>query len=97
MNISLNSGTYVMNCKTGKAYKIATNTIQTRNRRQLTGMEIRHPKVTRASIYSLRKLSESEGKLCYEAERIMRGKHKRTDNDRAILLAWRELRKKIVK
>ena len=55
MNTFMNAGTYVMNCKTGKAYMIATDTIQTRNRRQLTGKHKRSVK-DRAVIRAWREL-----------------------------------------
>lgn len=95
MNTFMNAGTYVMNCKTGKAYMIATDTIQTRNRRQLTGMEIRRPEVIQICVSHLRRLSLEEARLCIEAERICRGKHKRSVKDRAVIRAWRELRAKM--
>ena len=96
MNTFMKAGTYVMNCKTGKAYMIATDTIQTRNRRQLIGMEIRHPEVNRVSVSHLRRLSVEEARLCIEAERISRAKQKLSVKDRVILRAWQELRAKMV-
>lgn len=96
MNTFMKAGTYVMNCKTGKAYMIATDTVQTRNRRQLTGMEIRRPEIIQVCVSHLRRLSDEEARLCIEAERISRSKRKRSVKDRAILRAWHELRAKMV-
>ena len=46
MTNTLNSDEYVMNTKTGKAYIVTTDTLQTRGRRQLAGTGIRNPELT---------------------------------------------------
>ena len=96
MNNHMKAGTFVMNRKTGKAYIIATDTIQTRNRRQLSGLGTRNREVTQVCMSHLYKLSRDEARLCMEAEQIMRGKRKRSVKDKALIREWTELRDRIV-
>lgn len=96
MNTFMKAGTFVMNRKTGKAYMIATDTVQSKNRRQLTGMESRRPESIQVCASSLHMLTRDEAKLCMEAERLVRGRHKKSVKDKALLRKWRALREKIV-
>lgn len=87
---------YVMNTHTGKAYKVSTDTVQSRNRRQLMGMECRYPESIQVCTSSLHMLTHDEAKLCMEAERIVRGRHKMSVKDKALLRKWRALRDSII-
>lgn len=88
---------YVMNNKTGKAYRITTDTVQTRNRHQVVGTGIRNPESTQIAASHLTELSDIASLLCFEAERIIRGKHKHTETDKQILAMHNALKKSIIK
>ena len=88
---------YVMNTHTGKAYKVSTDTVQSRNRRQLIGMESRNPESIQVCASSLYTLSHDEARLCMEAERLLRSRHKMSVKDKALLRKWRAFRESIVK
>lgn len=96
MNKKMKAGTYVMNKKTGKTYMVATDTLQSKNRRQLTGLEIRRPESIQVCESSLCMLTHDEAKLCMEAERLVRSGHKLSVKDKAILKAWRSFRADIM-
>ena len=93
----ITENSYVMNTYTGKAYKVTTNTIQSRNRRELIGTGIRNPEITRTAESRLHALTHDEAKLCMDAERLIRGRHKRSVKDKALLRKWHALRNSIVK
>ncbi len=97
MNNTFSVDQHVMNNKTGLAYLITTDTVQTRNRRQLVGTGIRNPEFTRVAESHLTKLNEIAAVLCFEAEKIIRGKHKHTESDKQILAMHRALKKSIIK
>ena len=95
---SFEKNTFVMNNKTGKAYMITTDTVQTRNRRQVLGMGIVKPEITQIAESHLSELSDFGMALCHEAERIMRSKQKvATLQEKEIMTAWRALKDSIVK
>lgn len=93
---SMNKETFVMNNKTGKAYYIKTDTVQTRNRRQVIGFEIRNPERTRISESHLTPIKLDAAMVCLEAEKIIRGKHKRTKEDYITLAMHKALQNEIV-
>ena len=53
----ITENSYVMNTKTGKAYKVTTSTVQSRNRRELVGTGIRNPEITQVAESHLHPLS----------------------------------------
>lgn len=79
---------YVMNRKTGKAYVLTTNSLQTRNRVQLVGTGIRNPEHTQIALSSLVSLNKVDATICYNAEKIIRGKHKRTESEALIVALY---------
>lgn len=91
------SNPYVMNNKTGKAYCVTTDTLQTRNRRQVVGTGIRNPEITQIAESRLTQIDGAAIHVCFEAERIIRGKHKLSDADRQVLAMYRALQSVIVK
>ena len=97
MNNTFSVDQHVMNNKTGLAYRITTDTIQSRNRHQLVGTGIRNPETTRVAESHLTELNEFAALLCFEAEKIIRGKHKHTESDKQILTMHRALKKSIIK
>ena len=96
MTNTLNSDEYVMNTKTGKAYIVTTDTLQTRGRRQLAGTGIRNPELTQVVENHLESLDNTAAIVCYHAERILRGKHKQSAHDKQILAMYRALRKMVI-
>lgn len=82
---------YVMNRKTGKAYALTTNVIQTRDRVQLLGTGIRNPEHTQTALSSLVSLNQVDATICYHAEKIIRGKHKRSEGDEVLVSLYRML------
>ena len=90
-------GQHVMNNKTGKAYMVTTDTVQTRDRHQLVGTGIRNPELTRVAGSHLTTISPIAAILCFEAEKILRGKHKQSVEDQQILAMHRALKQEIVK
>lgn len=87
----------VMNNRTGKVYRISTNSRQTRNRWQLRGFELRNPEIARIAESKLIPISETSACICAEAERIERWKRRQNKSDREILLMARAIREKIVR
>lgn len=87
---------YAMNRKTGKAYAVTTGNEQTRNRVQLEGMEIRSPEHTRYAVSSLAALSQTEATICFMAEKVLRGKHKRSELDRNMVALYRTLQQEVM-
>ena len=77
---------FVMNKKTGKAYVTTTDTVQTRDRLQLEGTGIRNPEHTQIAQSSLVNLSTTDAVICFQAEKLIRGKHKHTESDNTILM-----------
>lgn len=87
---------FVMNTKTAKAYRITTDTVQTRGRRQLVGTGIRNPELTQVTESHLTLLNDAAAYVCFEAEKIIRGKHKLTDHDRQVLAMHKALKNIVV-
>ena len=92
----ITENSYVMNTKTGKAYKVTTNTGQSRNRRELVGTGFRNPEITRVAESRLHPLSFPAAVICSEAERIIRWKEKQTPFEKQVMLMYRALRDSIV-
>lgn len=92
----ITENSYVMNIKTGKAYKVTTNTVQSRNRRELVGTGFRNPEITRVAESRLHPLSFPAAVICSEAERIIRWKEKQTPFEKQVMLMYRALRDSIV-
>ena len=88
--------TYVMNRRTGKAYIVTTNTVQTRNRRQVEGTGLLRPEITQICESSLVPISELSARICLEAERIIRAKRKRTKSDYQTLYLWNAIKAAIM-
>lgn len=86
----------VMNNQNGKVFVVASDEKQTRNRRQLRGMEIRHPSIVRTAESKLTKISSTALCVCAEAERIVRWKKKQSEADKQILTMARALRDSII-
>lgn len=94
---TLKANSCVINNKTGLTYLVTTDTVQTRNRRQVIGTGIRNPEITQIAESHLTKISTPVALVCMVAERIIRGKHKRTETERQILAMHKALIKEIVK
>lgn len=94
---TLEKNSYVMNNKTGKSYVVTTDTVQTRNRRQVLGTEILHPVMTQIAESHLTPIDIITAGVCFTAEKIIRGKHKLSDMDKQYLIMYRALKKSIVK
>ena len=92
----ITENSYVMNTKTGKAYKVTTNTVQSRNRMELVGTGFRNPEITRVAESRLHPLSFPAAVICSEAERIIRWKEKQTPFEKQVMLMYRALRDSIV-
>ena len=92
----ITENSYVMNTKTGKAYKVTTNTAQSRNRKELVGTGFRNPHITRVADSPLHPLSFPAAVICSEAERIIRWKEKQTPFEKQVMLMYRALRDSIV-
>lgn len=92
----ITENSYVMNTKTGKAYKVTTGTVQSRNRRELVGTGIRNPEITQVAESHLHPLSFPAAAICSEAERIMRWKEKQTPFEKQVMVMYRALRNSIV-
>lgn len=92
----ITENSYVMNTKTGKVYKVTTNTVQSRNRRELVGTGFRNPEITRVAESRLHPLSFPAAVICNEAERIIRWKEKQTPFEKQVMLMYRALRDSIV-
>lgn len=92
----ITENSYVMNTKTGKTYKVTTNTVQSRNRRELVGTGFRNPEITRVAESRLHPLSFPAAVICSEAERIIRWKEKQTPFEKQVMLMYRALRDSIV-
>ena len=92
----ITENSYVMNTKNGKAYKVTTNTVQSRNRRELVGTGIRNPETTRVTESHLHPLSFPAAIICSEAERIIRWKEKQTQFEKQVMVMYRALRNSIV-
>lgn len=95
-NGQITENSYVMNTKTGKTYKVMTNTVQSRNRRELVGTGFRNPEITRVTESRLHPLSFPAAVICSEAERIIRWKEKQTPFEKQVMLMYRALRDSIV-
>lgn len=93
----ITENSYVMNNQTGKAYKVTTNTVQSRNRRELVGTGFRNPEITQVAESHLDSISFPAAIICSEAERIIRWKKKQTPFEKQVLVMYRALRKSIVK
>lgn len=87
---------YVMNRKNGKAYVLTTNNIQTRDRVQLIGTGIRKPERTQTALSSLVALNNTDATICYNAEKIIRAKQKRTDAESVIVKLYHMLQTEIM-
>lgn len=100
MEIKMNkieANTFVMNNQTGKAYMVTTDTVQSRNRRELLGTELRNPEITQYAESHLSSICTGAAMVCHEAERILRWKKKQTPADKQILIMYRALRNSIIK
>lgn len=97
MDNTFYEGQHVMNNQTGKAYMVTTDTVQTRDRHQLVGTGIRNPELTRFAGSHLTPISPVAAIICFNAERIIRGKHKQSEADRQIMAMHRALKKEIIK
>ena len=93
----IKAGSYVMNIKTGRAYKVTTDTVHSRNRRELVGTGYRNPEFTQIVESRLHPLSLDAAMICGEAERILRSKSRQSMSDKQILIMYRALRDSIVK
>lgn len=92
----ITENSYVMNTKTGKAYKVTTSTVQSRNRRELVGTGLRNPEITRIAESHLHPISFPAALICGEAERIIRWKEKQTPFEKQVMVMYRALRNSIV-
>lgn len=93
----IKANSYVMHTKSGKAYKVTTDTMQSRDRRQVVGTGIRYPEVAHFSENSLHSISLEAAFICSKAERIIRWKKKQSEADKQVLVMYRALRNSIVK
>lgn len=89
------TGIYVMNRKNGKAYALTTQNLQTRNRVQLLGTGIRHPEHTQAALSSLVSLNRTDATICHAAEKIIRGKQKRSEGEAVIVELYKLLQSEV--
>ena len=87
---------YVMNRKNGKAYALTTNNVQSRDRVQVIGTGIRYPEHTQTALSSLVALNNADATTCYNAEKIIRAKQKRTDVDSVIVGLYRLLQDEVM-
>lgn len=88
--------TYVMNRKTGKAYLVVTDTVQSRGRRQCEGTGLNNPEIIQICESSLVPINKMSARICQEAERIIRGKHKRTMSDYQTLYLWNAIKSAVM-
>lgn len=90
----IKSGSFVMNRKNGSTYMVSTDTVQSRNRRQL--YSIASETFTQACESSLVLLDRETARMCNTAERLVRSRRKLSVKDKALLKAWRAFRSDIM-
>lgn len=85
--------TYVLN-KNDKSttYMITTDTIQSRNRRQLRSTHVKKPRKTEVAESHLIPLSAWEANVTMAAEQILRNKKLMSENDKAIVAVARSIK-----
>lgn len=87
----LNANTYAINKKTGKCVKLITDTLQSRNRRQVKDSRIYKSKTVQVAESALVSITDFEAQVCIEAEKIQRGMMKHSESDKKVLALHAEL------
>lgn len=92
----LNNTSYAMNKKTGACYSIVTDTVQTRNRRQVQDFRLNKSKTTQIAESKLCPITEFEASICFAAEKILRGKQAMDAQQHVIVDLYKNLKSRIV-
>ena len=87
---------YVLNTNDGLTYKVTSNTIQSRNRMQVTGTTQKNVRHVQVAKNSLRALTDFEASICMTAEQILRNKKAMSEAESTIVQLSRLLKKKVM-